>query len=79
MVLNELDRFHPVMNVITCFYELVRSSKRLKYGLNAKLLEHKCHIQHGEDMPQIRDWVWGLSNAAVVPIRAMDKRLLIGR
>lgn len=59
MVLNELDLFHPVMNVITCFYELVRSSKRLKYGFNAKLLEHKRHIQHGEDMPQIRYRVWG--------------------
>ena len=31
----------------------------LKQRLKDKLLEHKQYIeQHGEDMPQIRNWKW---------------------
>jgi len=59
-VLNELDRFHLVINAISRLPQTGKEGQRLKERLSAKLLEHKRYIdQHGEDMPEIRDWVWG--------------------
>lgn len=28
--------------------------------IRGTLIEHQCNVrQHGEDMPQVRDWIWG--------------------
>ncbi len=58
-VLNDLDRFHLVMDAVT---RLPRSGSRgvyLKQQLRDKLIEHKRYIdRYGEDMPEIRDWTW---------------------
>ncbi|MDE2126851.1 MAG: phosphoketolase family protein [Armatimonadetes bacterium] len=59
-VLNELDRFHLVMDVIRRVPEIGDGGVYLKQQLEDKLVEHRQYIcRHGEDMPEIRHWKWG--------------------
>ena len=59
-VLNEIDRFHLVMDTIDRLPQTGEEGLRLKRQLEAKLVEHKLYIRrYGEDMPEIRNWVWG--------------------
>jgi phosphoketolase len=60
VVLNDLDRFHLVMDVIDRVPKLGPSAAYIKQLLSEKLVEHKRYIaEHGEDMPEIRNWKWG--------------------
>jgi len=59
-VLNDLDRFHLVMDVIDRVPQTGDRGVALKQMLQAKLIEHKQYIcKHGVDMPEVRDWQWG--------------------
>lgn len=59
LVLNDLDRFHLVIDVINRLPQLGDKGAKLKLLLEAKLVEHRAYInKHGEDMPEIRDWKW---------------------
>jgi len=58
-VLNELDRFHLVMDTIDRLPSTGARGQALKRRLEAKLVEHKTYIDiHGEDLPEIRNWRW---------------------
>ncbi|MEO8268284.1 MAG: phosphoketolase family protein [Aureliella sp.] len=58
-VLNDLDRFHLVMDTIDRVPKTGDAGVRLKKQLMAKLIEHKQYInQHGQDLPEIRNWKW---------------------
>jgi xylulose-5-phosphate/fructose-6-phosphate phosphoketolase len=61
-VLNDLDRFHLVMDTIDRVPRIdEQKGSALKQQLNDKLAEHKRYIdQFGEDMPEIRNWKWRL-------------------
>jgi len=64
-VLNELDRFHLVMDAVDRLPQTGAKGIYLKQQLADKLIEHKQYIdKHGEDLPEIRDWAWGLSGGA---------------
>ena len=59
-VQNDLDRFHLVMDVIDRVPRLRTKAAYLKQLMLDKLVEHKHYIdRHGEDLPEIRNWVWG--------------------
>ena len=58
-VLNDLDRFHLVMDTIDRLPQTGDKGIYLKQQLKDKLIEHKQYIdKYGEDLPEIRNWKW---------------------
>ena len=63
-VLNDLDRFHLVMDAIDRLPKTGDAGVVLKQRLAAKLIEHTQYINtFGQDMPEIRDWTWSATPA----------------
>ena len=59
-VLNDLDRFHLVIDAIDRLPQTGEKGQNLKRRLEDKLVEHRQYInQHGQDLPEIRNWTWG--------------------
>ena len=59
VVLNNLDRFDLVSDVIDRVPGLGVRMAYVKQSLRDRLLEHKAYItRYGDDMPEIRDWTW---------------------
>ena len=59
VVLNDLDRFHLVGDVIDRVPGLASRAAYGKQHLRDQLMKHKQYIeQHGEDMPEVRNWQW---------------------
>ena len=62
VVLNDLDRFHLVGDVIDRVPSLGARAAYAKQILRDKLIDHKNYIhKYGQDMPEIRNWKWGQS------------------
>ncbi len=58
-VLNDMDRFHLVMDTINRLPQIGGRADHLRQQLQDKLVEHKRYIdKNGEDMPEIRNWRW---------------------
>ena len=58
-VLNEMDRYHLVIDVIDRLTQFQSKGDYLKQLMQDKLIEHKEYInKHGEDMPEILNWKW---------------------
>ena len=58
-VMNDLDRFHLVQDVINRVPKLAEKGKILNLLMNQKLTEHKKYIdKNGQDMPEVRNWKW---------------------
>jgi xylulose-5-phosphate/fructose-6-phosphate phosphoketolase len=59
VVLNDLDRFHLVGDVIDRVPKLGYAAAYAKQMVQDQLIEHKHYVaKYGEDMPAIRDWQW---------------------
>ena len=58
-VMNDIDRFHLVADVIDRVPKLGPVAAYGKQLIRDKLIEHKQYIhEHGEDLPEVRQWEW---------------------
>ena len=63
VVLNDLDRFHLVMDVIERVPKLKAIGAHVLQEMLDRLIGHKQYIvEHGDDMPEIRNWKWSRLN-----------------
>lgn len=62
LVLNNLDRFHLVKDAVMHLPQLGLPGAKLQDLMSDKLAKHRPYIiEHGQDMPEIRNWVWDSS------------------
>jgi xylulose-5-phosphate/fructose-6-phosphate phosphoketolase len=59
VVLNDLDRFHLVADVVDRVPGLGVTAAYAKQAIRDKLIEHRQYIdRYGEDLPEVREWTW---------------------
>ncbi len=59
VVLNQMDRYHLVSDVIDRVPALAPRAAYIKQALFERLIEHRQYIRrHGDDMPEIKNWRW---------------------
>lgn len=58
-MLNDLDRFHLVTDVIDRVPGLSGKAGRLRQLMTDRRIACRAYTrEHGEDAPEIRDWTW---------------------
>jgi xylulose-5-phosphate/fructose-6-phosphate phosphoketolase len=58
-VMNEIDRFHLVGDVIDRVPKLGERAAYAKQAIRDKLIDHREYIRrYGDDMPEIKNWTW---------------------
>jgi xylulose-5-phosphate/fructose-6-phosphate phosphoketolase len=59
VVMNDMDRFHLVMDVIDRVPGLSNSAAWLRQQMVDERVRHRAYIrEHGEDLPEVRNWTW---------------------
>jgi xylulose-5-phosphate/fructose-6-phosphate phosphoketolase len=59
VMLNDLDRFHLVMDVIDRVPELGERCAQLRQEMVDERMRHRAYTrEYGEDPPELRDWTW---------------------
>ncbi|MFW5899272.1 MAG: phosphoketolase, partial [Jiangellaceae bacterium] len=73
VMLNDLDRFHLVIDVIDRMPTLgSRAAMLRQHMVDSRLRARQYTREHGEDDPAIRDWVWPDARAAGVTATPSD-------
>jgi xylulose-5-phosphate/fructose-6-phosphate phosphoketolase len=58
-VLNEIDRFSLVRDVLDRLPQLGHGAAHMRQAMRDKHVEHKQYIcEHGVDMPEVLNWAW---------------------
>ncbi|MDR2310293.1 MAG: phosphoketolase family protein [Brucellaceae bacterium] len=64
-VMNELDRYHLAIEALNRLPLAAGIAEPIIASLQEKLQQHHDYVrEHGEDMPEIRDWKWPHSRGA---------------
>ncbi len=59
VMMNDLDRFHLVMDVIDRVPSLLERAAHLRQRMVDERLRHRAYTrEHGDDPPELRDWTW---------------------
>jgi xylulose-5-phosphate/fructose-6-phosphate phosphoketolase len=59
VVMNDMDRFHLVMDVIDRVTGLGERAAQLRQRMvDTRARHHTWTREHGEDLPEVRDWAW---------------------
>jgi xylulose-5-phosphate/fructose-6-phosphate phosphoketolase len=59
VMLNDLDRFHLVIDVIDRVPKLTDRAAHLRQHMSEQRLAARAYTrEHGDDMPEVRDWTW---------------------
>jgi xylulose-5-phosphate/fructose-6-phosphate phosphoketolase len=60
VVMNDMDRFHLVMDVIDRVPGLAERAGQLRQRMVDTLARHHAWTrEHGEDLPEVANWTWG--------------------
>ncbi len=58
-VMNDLDRYHLVMDVIDRVPDLIDTAAHLRQDMQDRLVRQIAYThEHGDDPPEVRDWTW---------------------
>ena len=72
-VLNQIDRFNLVRDVVERLPALGERGAYVQQAMNDKLTEHRNYIvEHGDDMPEISGWRWGSGSEAGKTIKSTE-------
>jgi len=59
VVMNDLDRFHLVADVVDRVPQLRQRAAYVKQYVRDRLIDHREYIrQYGQDPPAVREWQW---------------------
>ncbi len=59
VVMNDLDRFHLVEDVVERVPALGPRAAYVTQAIREKLIDHKNYVRrYGQDMPEVREWRW---------------------
>ena len=62
LVMNDMDRYHLVTDVIDRVPGLAERAGQLRQRMADTLVRHHSWIrEHGEDLPEVRNWTWSAS------------------
>jgi len=62
-VLNHIDRYTIALDAVRCTPKMAGKVAHAEQWHSEMMQRHKLHVsEHGEDMPEVRDWRWGHPN-----------------
>jgi xylulose-5-phosphate/fructose-6-phosphate phosphoketolase len=68
VMLNDMDRFHLVMDVIDRVPGLATRAAGLRQRMVDERLRHRAYTRAvGDDMPDVRDWAWPTDERTHIP------------
>jgi xylulose-5-phosphate/fructose-6-phosphate phosphoketolase len=71
VMLNDLDRYHLVMDVIDRVPGLGERAGELRQQMSDERLRHRAYTrEHGDDAPDVREWNWQAEGQATEPTGA---------
>ncbi|BBZ33501.1 phosphoketolase family protein [Mycolicibacterium confluentis] len=68
VMLNDLDRYHLVMDVIDRVPGLKSTCAALRQEMmDSRIAAREYTREHGDDIPEVRDWVWPAARGSMGP------------